>query len=80
MLVVTNSYLIGVNAHSREEAASKVFQSSEVIDLRKESATNTLLNQHNPLLHFKLHPLHTDKCNYHPLSKKLLFIANGDHH
>lgn len=22
----------------------------------------------------------TDKCSYHPLSKKLLFIADGEHH
>ncbi|KAL6071557.1 hypothetical protein STEG23_024528, partial [Scotinomys teguina] len=53
---------------------------TEVMDPRKESPTITLLDQHDSLLHSRASPSTTDKCNSHPLSKKPLFTADGEHH
>ena len=43
---------------------------SEVMDLRKDSITVILLDNHNSFLHLK---------SYHPYSKKPLLIANVEH-
>ena len=52
MLEVTNSYLIGLTAHSTGEKPRLVLESSQlpeaskVMELRRDSSTSTLLDQH----------------------------------
>lgn len=41
---------------------------------------NTLLENHNSLLYSNTYPCITDEWSYQPFPKKLLCIANGNHH
>lgn len=60
--------------------SSPIPGASEVMDLRKESTTTTLPNQHNFLLQtLNLLLIPTDKCSYHCSSQKPRLTENGDH-
>lgn len=69
--------------HSRNHAwywkFSNLSRSSEVMHLRKKSATGTLLGKHNSDYILNLIVIHTDKFSFN-LKSKHSFIANRDHY
>lgn len=86
VVVANNSCLNGRNAHSNGKNhiqywnPSLIPGASEVMDLRKESTTTTLPNQHNSLLQIlNLLLIPTDKCSYHYSAQRPRLTENRDH-
>lgn len=80
VVVANNSCLNGRGKIISSTNSSPIPGASEVIDLRKESTTTTLPNQHNFLLQtLNLLLIPTDKCSYHCSSQKPRLTENGDH-
>lgn len=79
MSVSINSCLYGLNIHSQEGNQARCWKPSQfpgarsVMELRKESMTNTWLEQHHSLPHAKSSPYTTEKRSYRLSSEKLVF-------